>query len=95
MHIGTRIIVHSAHAQSHTGALLAYLILKDVLNPLAYGFIFGCVSGLMVIVALKDLLPTARKFDKHGMVATNFFILGMFIVATSLVIAQYAGGISL
>ena len=43
----------------------------------------------MVIVALKDLLPTARKFDKHGLVVTSFFILGMFLMAASLVFFEY------
>ena len=46
----------------------------------------------MIVVALKDLLPTARKFDKYGMVATSFFILGMFIVAVSFIITEYGGG---
>ena len=45
----------------------------------------------MVIVALKDLLPTARKFDKHGLVVTSFFILGMFVMAASLVFFEYGG----
>ena len=79
-----------AHVHMHClGALLAFLILKDVFGPLAYGFIFGCVGGMMVIVALKDLLPTARKFDKHGHVVTCFFILGMFVMAASLVFFEY------
>ena len=75
-----------------TGALLAFLILKDVFGPLAYGFIFGLVGGMMVIVALKDLLPTARRFDKHGLVVTSCFIIGMFIMAASLVFFEYSGG---
>ena len=79
------------HTHTHAGALLAFLIFKDIFGPLAYGFIFGLVGGMMVIVALKDLLPTARKFDKHGMVITGFFILGMFIMAASLIIFEYSG----
>ena len=43
----------------------------------------------MVIVALKDLLPTARKFEKHGMVVTSFFILGMFIMAARQILFEY------
>ena len=73
----------------HPGALLAYLIFKDVFGPLVYGFIFGLVAGMMVIVAIKELLPTARKFDKRGMIVTGFFIIGMFIMAASLVFFSY------
>ena len=79
------------HVLTLTGALLAFLILKDVFGPLAYGFIFGLVGGMMVIVALKDLLPTARRFDKHGLVVTSCFIIGMFIMAASLVFFGYGG----
>ena len=53
---------------------------------------FGLVGGMTVIVALKDLLPTAHKFDKHGMVVTSFFILGMFIMAANEIIFEYSGG---
>ena len=79
------------HTHLPVGALLAFLIFKDIFGPLAYGFIFGLVGGMMVIVSLKDLLPTARKFDKHGMVVTSFFILGMLIMAASLVFFNYGG----
>ena len=68
---------------------MAFLIFKDIFGPLAYGFLFGFVGGMMVIVALKDLLPTARKFDKHGNVVTGFFLLGMFVMAASLVFFEY------
>ena len=82
--------VHT-HTHTHAGALLAFLF-KDIFGPLVYGFIFGLAGGMMVIVALKDLLPTARKFDKHGMVVTSFFILGMFIMGANLIVFDYSGG---
>ena len=75
----------NTHTQTHAGALLAFLLLRDIFGPLAYGFIFGLVGGMMVIVALKDLLPAARKFAKHEAVVTAFFILGMFIMAVNTV----------
>jgi ZIP family zinc transporter len=87
------VLAHTlTHTHTRTGALLAFLIFKDIFGPLAYGFLFGLVGGMMVIVALKDLLPTAHRFDKRGNVVTSCFILGMFIMAASLIVFEYGGG---
>ena len=51
-----------------------------------YGVLFGVVSGMMVIVAIKELLPTARRYDPKDTVVTNAFVIGMGIMAISLVL---------
>ncbi len=73
-----------------TGALLGWLVLKDVFGPLVYGIAFGLISGMMVFIALKELLPTARRFDTTGGHLVNgFLITGMVIMAISLILFLY------
>jgi len=73
-------------------ASIEYLILKifHVQNtdftPFAYGVIFSIVAGIMSFISLCELLPTARKFDSKGTLTTTGFIIGMIIMATSLVL---------
>ncbi|OUM66624.1 hypothetical protein PIROE2DRAFT_6040 [Piromyces sp. E2] len=73
-------------------ALTEYLILKlfnikdGDFSPFTYGTIFSIVAGIMTYISLCELLPTARKFDKKGNLTMAGFIIGMAIMATSLVL---------
>ena len=40
------------------GALIGWAILADRMDDTAYGVIFGMVGGMMVFIALRELLPT-------------------------------------
>lgn len=73
------------------GALLGWLVLKDVFGPLLYGISFGLIAGMMVFVSLKELLPTALKFDTRtdGVIVSVFLVIGMLIMAASLVLFLY------
>ncbi len=75
---------------THIGALLGWLVLKDVFGPLVYGIAFGLISGMMVFISIKELLPTARRFDTTGGPLVNgFLIAGMVVMAISLVLFLY------
>ena len=78
------------HTHTHTGALLGWLVLKDAFGPLVYGIAFGLISGMMVFISLKELLPTARKFDKtKGPLVNGFLVTGMVVMALSLILFLY------
>lgn len=68
------------------GALVgAWLVLSIV--PAAYtGVVFGLIAGMMVFVAIDELLPAARRYqtDKHQVVYG--LLAGMAIVGLSLVL---------
>lgn len=73
-----------------TGALLGWLILQRLFGPLVYGISFGVIAGMMIYISLKEILPMAHKFDStKGILVTIFLVIGMFIMAVSLVLFAY------
>ncbi len=69
------------------GALLGYLILGPFLSPLVYAITFGMIAGVMVYLALDELLPTAKRYAS-GHETTYGMILGMAAIALSLVLLR-------
>mmetsp|Transcript_30815 Transcript_30815/g.63520 ORF Transcript_30815/g.63520 Transcript_30815/m.63520 type:complete len:302 (-) Transcript_30815:150-1055(-) len=69
-------------------ALLGYAILAAVVTQNVYGVLFGWTSGMMVIISVKELIPTAHRYDPKDAISTNAMILGMIIIALSLVLFQ-------
>lgn len=67
-------------------ALLGWAVLANVVSDVAYAVLFGLVSGMMVIISVRELLPTAHRYDPEDSVVTNSFIVGMAIMALSLVL---------
>ena len=68
------------------GALLGWLILANSFSDAIYGLMFGLVAGMMVMISLKELLPTAYRYDPGDTVVTNSLIAGMVVIALSLVL---------
>lgn len=69
------------------GALLGYLVLAPFLSPTLLGVLFGAIAGVMVFLALDELLPTAKRYaagheTAYGMVG------GMGVLALSLVLLR-------
>ena len=55
-----------------------------------YGVSFGIIAGMMVYISLKELLPTAQRFDeKGGLVVPLFTGVGMVVMALSLLLFLY------
>jgi len=67
-------------------ALLGWAILANAMTASVYAILFGLVSGMMVIISLKDLLPTAHRYDPEDTVVTYSLVGGMVIIALSLVL---------
>ena len=67
-------------------ALLGWLVLANVITDDAYGILFGLVSGMMVMISLKELIPTAHRYDPEDTVVTYSMIVGMAVMGLSLVL---------
>jgi len=68
------------------GALLGWLILARYFTPVVYAILFGLVSGMMVTTSIKELLPTAHRYDPLDTVVTISFVTGMALMSLSLVL---------
>ena len=70
------------------GAALGYFILAPYMNQTMYGMVFGMIGGVMVYLALDELLPAAKKFSQ-GHETVYGLVSGMAALATSLVIFKF------
>ncbi|KAL7463345.1 hypothetical protein ACHAXS_003717 [Conticribra weissflogii] len=73
-------------ASEPIAALLGWLVLANAMRDDVYAILFGLVSGMMVIISLKELIPTAHRYDPDDTVVTYSVIAGMAIIALSLVL---------
>jgi len=70
------------------GALIGYAIIKSTgedMNQLVYGVLFGMVAGMMVAIVIFELMPTAQRYDPQGKYVGNMTIVGMLVMAASLI----------
>jgi len=67
-------------------ALFGWLILANSFNDTMYAVLFGLVSGMMVTICIKELIPTAHRYDSKDTVVTYSIIAGMAVMAVSLVL---------
>lgn len=75
-------------ASEIVAALLGWAILANRLSETTYATMFGLVAGMMVIISIRELLPTAHFYDPEDTVVTNSYIGGMVVIALSLVLFQ-------
>lgn len=69
------------------GAMIGYLILMPFINDTLFGIIFAAVGGIMVFIALDELLPAAREYGKHHL-AIYGMLGGMAVMAVSLLLLR-------
>jgi len=67
-------------------ALLGWMVLARVITDTAFAVIFGLVSGLMLMISFKELIPTAYRYDPEDSVVTTSIVVGMAIMALSLML---------
>lgn len=70
------------------GALLGFAVLGIWFSARMMGFLFGIVAGIMVYLALDELLPAAREYGQ-GHLAIWGAILGMAAMASTLLLFQF------
>lgn len=67
------------------GALLGYSLLQPFLSPAVFGSVFGLIAGVMVFLALDELLPAAKRYAR-GHETVYGLTTGMAVIALSLVL---------
>lgn len=67
------------------GAILAYLILMPFLNDVVFGILFSGVAGIMVFIALDELLPASREYGESHL-SLYGLLSGMAVMALSLLL---------
>lgn len=67
------------------GALFGWIILSN-LGDLAYAIMFAVVAGMMVYISVRELIPTALRFDPTDQYVTVSIFFGMAVMAASLLL---------
>lgn len=67
------------------GGLFGYLLLNGN-NELSFAIVFGIVAGMMVYISIKELIPTALRYDPKDTLTTTCVIAGMVVMAASLLL---------
>ena len=70
------------------GAILGYLLLRPFLSDAVFGAVFGIIAGVMVFLALDELLPAAKRYAK-GHETVYGLVTGMAALAISLVLFKW------
>jgi ZIP family zinc transporter len=65
------------------GALMAFFFLMPYWSPWLNGIVMASVAGIMVYIALDELLPSAEKYGEHH-ISIMGLIAGMIVMALSL-----------
>lgn len=70
------------------GAGIGYLLLAPFLSDAVFGAVFGLIAGVMVFLALDELLPAAKRYARSHETVYGL-ISGMFALAISLVLFKW------
>jgi len=71
------------------GALIGWLVLAKVMKDEVYAILFGLVAGMMTYISFRELIPTAFRYDPNDTLVTYSVILGMLVMAISLILFQF------
>lgn len=66
--------------------IMGWLVLATTLTLEVYGALYGLVGGMMIMISMKELIPTAHRYDPEDSVVTYCAIVGMAVMALSLVL---------
>jgi zinc transporter, ZIP family len=67
------------------GAFLAWLILMPYLNDTLFGILFAVVAGIMVFIAIDELLPASRQYGESHL-SLYGLLGGMATMAVSMLL---------
>lgn len=62
------------------GGLVGYYLLEEIFTGTALSILYGAVAGMMIYIAVKELIPLASAYDKEKKYCTPAFFLGMLLV---------------
>ena len=64
------------------GAILAYILLKDYISDCLISIVLMIVSGIMVTLAINEMLPEVNKYNYKN-VSITAMIIGLILVLTT------------
>ena len=67
------------------GAIIGYLLLRNIFNDVTLGVLLAAVAGIMVFISIDELLPTARKYGEHHL-SIYGLVAGIAVMAISLLL---------
>ncbi|MGG7078159.1 zinc transporter ZupT [Clostridium sardiniense] len=67
------------------GAIIGYVLLRNIFNDVTLGILLAAVAGIMVFISIDELLPTARKYGEHHL-SIYGLVAGMAVMAISLIL---------
>jgi len=68
------------------GAVIGWAVFNSSFGGNTYGIMFGIVSGMMTMISVDELIPTAARYDPKNTVTTYSFLVGAFMIALSLML---------
>ncbi|RQM30771.1 hypothetical protein B5M09_013111, partial [Aphanomyces astaci] len=71
------------------GALVGWATVSGGVDNVTMGVLYALVSGMLVCIAVKELMPGAFKFGPK--VFTKSFFAGFFLMAISVVLLKFMG----
>ena len=67
-------------------ALLAWVFLVNIVTHESWAILFGIVTGMLLYLTIKELIPTAHRYDPEDSLVTSSIIVGMGLMAIALVV---------
>ena len=67
------------------GAIIAFLFLKDIINLNNLGFLFSIIAGIMIHIAIYELIPTSLRYKKYKKSIIAFILGSLFIIINSII----------
>ena len=67
------------------GALLTYLFLSKLVTDTFLGILFAIIAGIMMQIALCELLPTSKKYN-YKKITITFFVIGIVFMLFKFII---------
>lgn len=64
------------------GAIVTYMFLRPFISDTVMGFLFAMIAGIMLHIALTELLPTSLKYRKTKLTLI-FFLIGISFMTIS------------
>jgi len=62
------------------GALITYLFLKPFVSDKIMGFLFSMIAGIMIQIAIYELIPTAKKYNDKKKLYIWFIVGSLFMI---------------
>lgn len=68
------------------GALVAFALVSVFIPDYLFGIMFGLIAGMMVFIAIDELIPAAKRYQTSAHQVVYGLLAGMAIVALSLLL---------